>query len=160
MIKRKYTDEQLIAAVKDSRSIRQVLSKLGLKEAGGNYKTVGNHIKKLGLDAVGLKGQSWSKGLKNLNHKPCKPLEEILVDGSYCQTYKLKLRLIKLGLLEYKCYIEDCNIKDKWNSKPINLRLDHINGKNDDNRLENLRLICPNCDSQQETYCGRNKKRV
>ena len=160
MSKRKYTEEQLIEAVKQSRSVRQVLSRLGLREAGGNYKSVGNHIKELGIDTSNLKGKGWLKGEKNLNPKPAKPLKDILIDGSYTQTYKLKYRLIKEGLLDYKCSIKGCSITNTWNGKQINLRLDHINGKNDDNRLENLRLVCPNCDSQSETYCGKNKKRL
>ena len=86
-------------------------------------------------------------------------LEKILVDGSSYQSFKLKNRLLKVGLLEKRCYMEGCTITDSWNNKLINLRLDHINGKNDDNRLENLRLLCPNCDSQLETFCGRNKRK-
>lgn len=57
--------------------------------------------------------------------------------------------------VEYKCSI--CGIS-KWNDKPLTLRLDHINGNNKDDRLENLRWICPNCDSQSDTFCGRNIK--
>lgn len=160
MSKRKYTEEQLMSALKDCRSIRQILSKLGLKEAGGNYKTIKNHIKQLNLDVSGLKGKGWLRGSKNPKPKKARSLEDILVDGSYYPTYKLKYRLLRENMLEYKCSVQGCNIIDTWNGNPINLRLDHINGKNDDNRLENLRLICPNCDSQSDTYCGKNKKRV
>ena len=66
----------------------------------------------------------------------------------------MKARLIKEGYIEYKCAI--CGIKD-WLGQPLSLQLDHINGINDDHRLENLRLLCPNCHSQTDTYAGKNK---
>jgi len=70
-----------------------------------------------------------------------------------CSRSKIKNRIVKNGLLPYKCAI--CNI-DSWNNKPISLHLDHINGINNDNRLDNLRFLCPNCHSQTESYCGKN----
>lgn len=65
--------------------------------------------------------------------------------------------MLKSNLLQYRCYNVECCI-DFWLNKPISLQLDHINGINNDHRLENLRLLCPNCHSQTDTYCGRNKK--
>ncbi len=159
MNRRKYSDQQLIDGVKNSSSLRQLLGILNLRECGGNYKTVPHHIKRLGLDTSHWLGRGWLKGKTNPHRTFEKTLEELLVDGSNVQTYKFKKRLIKNGLLENKCYMEGCSITTEWNNKPINLRLDHINGKNDDNRLENLRLLCPNCDSQTETYCGKNKRK-
>lgn len=155
----KYDDNKLAEVVKVSRSIRQVLSKLGLREAGGNYKTIKNKIKELELNTNHFMGKGWLKGKNNPHKTYDRTLEEILIDGSNVQTYKLKTRLVKEGLLENKCYMEGCLITNTWNGKPIVLRLDHINGKNDDNRLVNLRLLCPNCDSQTETYCGKNKRK-
>ena len=66
----------------------------------------------------------------------------------------MKKRIIDNNLLEYKC--ECCGLEPFWNGKPLLMVLDHINGKNNDNRLENLRFVCSNCDSQLDTY----KKRV
>ncbi len=83
------------------------------------------------------------------------PLEEMLVENSACDRGSIKARLLKLGILENKCYI--CGLT-KWQGKPIVMRLDHINGMPNDHRLENLRMVCPNCDSQLPTFCGRNKK--
>jgi len=82
-------------------------------------------------------------------------LDEILVDNSpyIGGSTHLKNKLLKLKLLVYKCYI--CNIND-WNGKYLVLQLDHINGHKLDNRLNNLRLLCPNCHSQTETFCGKN----
>lgn len=81
------------------------------------------------------------------------PLEEILVEGSTYQSNKLRLRLLKAGLKEYRC--EKCN-NTEWNDQPIPLELNHINGDNSDNRLENLELLCPNCHAQTDSYRGKN----
>lgn len=150
---RSYTDNQFIEAVKTSTSVRQVLSKLGLKEAGGNYKVAQQRIKKLGISlADGANGQGWSKG-KTLG--PKKPIEYYLTENSHHQSHKLKKRLMAEGLKQHKC--ECCGITE-WNGKPAPIELDHINGNHHDNRLENLRILCPNCHAQTDTYRAKNKK--
>jgi hypothetical protein len=150
---RTYTDTQFIDAVETSTSIRQVLAKLGLKEAGGNYKVAQQRIEKLGISlADGPNGQSWSKG-KTLG--PKRPIEYYLTENSYHQSHKLKLRLIQEGIKTHQC--EECGITH-WNGKTTPIELDHINGNRYDNRLENLRILCPNCHAQTETYRGKNKK--
>jgi Zn finger protein HypA/HybF involved in hydrogenase expression len=92
------------------------------------------------------------------------PLELVLVENLNYGRCHLKRRLISLGLLNYYCANPECGLTE-WLGKPISLQLDHINGVNNDNRLENLRLLCPNCHSQTDTYSGkksnirsRNKK--
>ena len=81
-------------------------------------------------------------------------LEEILVeDSEYSGTTRIKIKLLKANLLSYECSL--CHIAE-WNGKSISLHLDHINGNRTDNRIENLRLLCPNCHSQTDTYSGKN----
>ena len=69
--------------------------------------------------------------------------------------YKIVRRLLRLGW-DYHC--AECGINE-WRGRPLRLHLDHINGISNDNRFENLRLVCPNCHSQTDTYCGRNRKK-
>lgn len=88
-----------------------------------------------------------------LNHME---LREIFCSNSNLKRSVVKQFILDNQLIPYICQI--CNLSNVWNSKQLILRLDHINGINDDYRLENLRFLCPNCDSQTSTYCGRNAK--
>jgi Zn finger protein HypA/HybF involved in hydrogenase expression len=153
-MKRKWTDEQLIEAVKNSLSVREVLQKIGVIPAGGSYKVFHNAIKRLNLNTDHFTGQGHLKG-KTHNWSPAIPLEDILIDGSITQSYKLKNKLLKENLIKNEC--DECGILE-WQGQKLSLHLDHINGINTDNRLENLRLLCPNCHSLTDTYCGKNKR--
>jgi hypothetical protein len=93
---------------------------------------------------------AWSKG-KSLTLN-----EEIFVADSNHSNEFVKNRIVKDGLLTYCC--DKCKI-DSWQNETIVLDLDHINGDNRDNRLDNLRYLCPNCHSQTDTYKGRNKNK-
>lgn len=151
---RTYTDEQFIEAVKTSMSYRQVLAKLGLKQAGGNYAVMKNRIKDMGLDTSHMTGQAHLKGKTHTYNR--RPLEELLTEDSTYASHKLKLRLIAEGIKQHKC--ECCGITE-WNGQPTPIELDHINGNHNDNRIENLRLLCPNCHAQTDTYRGKNKNK-
>ena len=102
MRSRKWTDQQLRSAVNESKSVRQVLSKLGLKAAGGNYTQINKFIKILLLDTHHFTGKGWSKGLVGIG-KPRMTLQEILVLGSYFQSYKLKKRLFEENVKHKSC---------------------------------------------------------
>jgi hypothetical protein len=154
MTKRGWTDEDLIFHCQNSKNKTEVLKKLGLSfHNSGNYQTVDKYIKKLNIDISHFEA--------GVSHNPPGTklsLEEILVeDSSYAKTSDLKDRLIKEGLLEYKCSVAECQLSD-WLGNKINLHLDHINGNRSDNRIENLRLLCPNCHSQTETYCRGTRR--
>lgn len=149
-------NEELIEKfVKESYSYAQVLKKLELKPIGGNYRILKNKIKKLNLDISHFTGKGHLKGKTHNWNNTKIPLEEILVEQSTYQSYKLKNRLLKENILENKCC--ECGLENKWNGKELSLHLDHINGISSDNRIENLRLLCPNCHSQTSTYAGKNK---
>jgi hypothetical protein len=150
-MKARYTQAQLIEAVQTSTSIRQVLSKLGLVEAGGNYSVVRHRIRRLGLSTDHFTGQGWRKG----THVPCfpaSPLSKLLQTGTRVQSYKLKKRLFAEGLKVRRC---DWCGNTEWLGQPIPLELDHINGDQTDNRIENLRILCPNCHALTQTYRGK-----
>lgn len=82
------------------------------------------------------------------------PLEQVLVENSTYARHNLKRRIIKDKLIDYKCVC--CGNIGEHNSQPLVLQLDHINGINNDHRLENLRFLCPNCHTQQDTYAAKN----
>lgn len=105
-----------------------------------------------GVDLSHFSGQGWSRGVKR-GRRPRQPLEDVLVAGTRVTTSNLRERLIDEGVLERVCAGCDRAI---WEALPIPLELDHINGDRTDNRLENLRLLCPNCHAQTPTYRGRN----
>ena len=153
MTKRTWTHEQLNKAVKESHSTREVLNKLGLKPAGGNYAQFRKYQSEYNIDISHFNGRGWSKG-KTLGPKPNIPLSEILVQHSTYQSNQLRKRLIRENILPYQCDI--CK-GTEWLDKPIPLELDHINGIRTDHRLENLRLLCPNCHAQTTNYRGKNK---
>jgi len=155
MRKRSWTVEQLKKAIKSSYSYRSVLGKLGLKEAGGNYSQIKKYITEYNLDIKHFKGRAWNKGLKGIG-KPLIPLQKILVKNSSFQSFKLKKRLFKEGLKPQYC--EKCGWKKRSIDGRLPLELDHINGDSRDNRLKNLRILCPNCHSLQLTHRGRNRK--
>ena len=152
---RSWTDEELAQAVSISRSYRMVLIKLHLIPAGGNYEQIKRRINELGLSIDHFTGAGWNIGLQ-FNPKPTRPLEELLVVGSAAQSYGLKRRLFQEGLKRPEC--EMCGWHEMSVDGRIPVELDHINGDHHDNRLENLRVLCPNCHSLQITHRGRNKK--
>src|SRR3954469_23640116 len=85
------------------------------------------------------------------------PLSEILVEHSTFSRGHLKERLYGEGLKQRRC--ELCGQGEEWRGQPMSLILDHINGAADDNRFENLRIVCPNCAATFETHCGRQNRR-
>lgn len=135
---------------------QEQLKLLGLRVAGGNYKTLYAHIDEYKIDTSHWTGQGHLRG-RTHTWAPKVPLDEILIENSRYRggSYKLKHRLLTLGLLRPLCSL--CGIFE-WQGLPLRLQLDHINGIPTDNRLENLRLLCPNCHSQTESYCGKNKR--
>ena len=145
--------ESLCALIACSQTFSDVLRHFGLNHQGGNCRTLKRRLIEDDIDFSHIRqGRNSTKGLRSGGFEI--PLSEILIEQStYTNRWRLKRRLIKAGLLIERCVI--CGQNPVWNEQPLMLVLDHINGKNNDNRLENLRLLCPNCNSQTETFCGR-----
>lgn len=156
MKRRSWTSEQLKDAVRTSGSFRQVLTKLHLREAGGNYVQLQKYVKEYELDTSHFHGKLWNKGLK-LPYNPKIPLEHLLRTGVQFPSYKLKIRLFRANLKSPKC--EECGWAQRTADGYLPTELDHINGDTSDNRIENLRILCPNCHSLKPTHRGRNKRR-
>lgn len=156
MRKKKWTGKQLREFTKNVYSVRQLLKKLQLKEAGGNYTQIKKYLNIYKIDTSHFRGKAWNRGLKEIG-KPLIPIEKILVTKSTFQSFKLKKRLFSDKLKPEHC--ELCGWSKRSKDGRLPLELDHINGDRYDNRLENLRILCPNCHSLQETHRGRNIKR-
>jgi hypothetical protein len=148
----KLTRERLVAAVNGATSFRQVLVRLDVAPYGGNYGVLRRALTRHNIDTSQFVGRGWSRGRKL---SPRKPLAAYLGNAAPITSYKLKNRLLREGLLERRC--ASCG-HTEWQAQPIPLELDHINGDNRDNRLENLRLLCPNCHALTPTY--RSKRRI
>ena len=158
MNKKLYTEEEFVDAVRKSKSYSEVCRLIGLSPKGGNLKTVKNKIVKLGLDISHFTFQRWNKGLTSEMHTSIKkkPIEEILVENSGWSSHGLKLRLFREGVKEKRC--ERCG-RTEWEGNEIPLELHHINGIHNDNRIENLQILCPNCHALTDNYSGKSSKR-
>ena len=153
--KRSWSETQLKNAVKNSKSYRNVIQLLGLRPTGGNYDQVKKYIREYDLPTKHFTGKLWSKGLK-IPFRPIIDLKDILVKNSTYQSFKLKKRLFSVRLKEPKC--EKCGWAQISVDGRLPLELDHINGDRHDNRIENLRILCPNCHSLQITHRVKNTK--
>ena len=150
-----WSKEKLTEAVKSSFSLRQVINKLGLKPAGGNYTQINKFIKQYNLNNSHFRGKGWSRGMIGIG-KPRLSLAQILTKNNTFQSFKLEKRLFKANLKRRCC--EECGWNRTSADGRLPLELDHINGDSSDNRLENLRVLCPNCHSLKPTHRGRNRK--
>lgn len=145
--------DELQKIIDESSSLCDVLRKLNYKKFSNNCKTLKERIveDKLCLDKM----ETNRVDAQNCTNRYTD--QEMFKINSNCDSKNIKARILKKNLLEYKCQI--CGIGNQWNGKKLVLQLDHINGDITDNRLENLRYICPNCHSQTETYAGKKNKK-
>lgn len=136
-----------------SRSCSEVLRKLGLRPAGGNHKTIYKYLARWEISTAHFDQDAIRR---EALHRPPKPLAELLVEHSTYHRGHLKRRLLAEGIKQPIC--ELCGQGNTWRGRPLALILDHINGVADDNRLENLRIVCPNCAATFDTHCGRKNR--
>ncbi len=158
-------DTQLPDIVKESKAVAEVIRRLGLNSNSGSLMSkIKWRIDFLGLDISHFTGSSWSKGktrfdddrLNKQAEKIATPWKQAFRKNSRINNVCLLKRLILSGKREYRCAL--CRLSS-WQDKPLRLRLDHIDGDSTNNVETNLRLLCPNCDSQTDTFCRGLKKR-
>jgi hypothetical protein len=149
-----YDEDSARRAVASSRCYSEALRKLGLRPAGGNHSIFRKYVDEVWkiptehFDASAIRKVA-------LRHDAI-PLSAVLVEGSTYSRATLKRRLYDEGLKARRC--EQCGQGEIWCGKRVSLSLDHINGVPDDNRLENLRILCPNCNAALDTHCGRKNR--
>ena len=134
--------------------MNEVMQRLGYRASTGRSREpIKKHILELRLEIPVPDPHENTKKARETRRIPD---EDYFVQGKERKGADLRKRLLN-GYKENKCEI--CGLPGFWNNKELKLHVDHINGDHFDNRLENLRLICPNCHSQTDTYCGKNIKR-
>lgn len=143
--------EELNKIVLESKCYKDILLKLGYKSIAG--ATQNNLKERLIFENISCDHFQHYYSIKNIKNNTTK-LED-LIENSKKDNHSIKNFLIKTKTIEYKCL--HCNNDGKWNGKELSLQLDHINGVNNDNRIENLRFLCPNCHTQTDTHSGKNK---
>ena len=152
----RFDEQQLRAAIKDSRSWAEALRKLGYRSAGGNWRTLQKYAAAWSIDTSHF--DPWaasSAALSRSRGKPI-PIAEAMVENSTYKRVHLKRRLFEEGIKDRSC--EMCGQNEIWRGARMALILDHINGVPNDHRLENLRILCPNCAATLGTHCGRKNE--
>ena len=140
-----FTDEEFIQIINSSTSMLEIQHKLGYFGEGNNTEVIKNRCLQLGLSLKHLTGSSSSPIQRTK--------ENVFCENSTASQTVLR-RWYSKENIDYKCTI--CGLPGEWQGKPLTLTLDHINGINNDDRLENLRWVCPNCDRQLDTFAGKN----
>ena len=153
----RYTERAAREAIAASKSYSEALRRLGMRAAGGNHATLRKYaegIWRIPTDHFDPRAYQRIQ----LAARAGRPLSEYLTRNSTYSRASLKKRLFDEGLKQRSC--ELCGVSEEWRGRPMSLILDHVNGIANDNRLENLRIVCPNCAATLDTHCGRNKPRV
>ena len=138
----KVSDEKIIEACKSSLSMALACSKVDMPFSSFKRRaqTLGVYIPNQG-----------GKGM----YKPLKTLQDVFDGKVHMKAAHLKFRLVQEGYKEYVC--EECGVGDEYNNKPLVHELEHIDGNNKNNSLDNLKILCPNCHSQTPTFRGRKR---
>ena len=142
-------------------NFKAVFIHIGVKSfRSPTYEYLRKKLTELGVkhDHIG-RGHEWIRKngpimLKRARLEGRTPNEVMFSENSVIDRGTIKNRILKESLLPYSCYM--CGNLGTWQRKPLTLTLDHINGINNDHRLDNLRFLCPNCDSQMPTYGSKN----
>lgn len=140
------TDQEFIKICNDSDSMLSAARKMNI-----SFSTFKRKAKRLNCYNT---NQFWNKGKTSLSDFRIKSKysDSIFVENSKVTREYIKSLIIKEKLIDYKC--SECDIVNSWRGRNLSLHLDHRNGIRNDNRLDNLRFLCPNCHSQTESYCS------
>ena len=147
---RNYSLEEFQQICDESESVREVVQKLGYApNGGGTAARIKRDIENNNIDISHFTGQAHTKNIGKYKT----PIEDYLTNKVKITSHKLRLRLLKEGIFEYKCA---CCGNSEWLGQPIPLELHHKDGNKDNNNLDNLELRCPNCHYFTETYKTKN----
>jgi predicted RNA-binding Zn-ribbon protein involved in translation (DUF1610 family) len=154
----KYTREMLANAARQSQSMSQLMTSLGLRLSGGSHAHLKRRLAALEIDTTHFLGRRCNSGAGHTGGAAKKqPLERLVIRHPLQapeRAERLRTALIQLGRT-YVC--EACGLGPEWNGNALVLELDHINGLRYDNRPANLRFLCPNCHAQTTSYGIRNR---
>lgn len=149
--------EEFVDLVSKSRTLNDILSCFGMRNMGGNHNTFWRRVRYEQLDEERIRQRfkdNQREALRVAN--VAVPDIDVFVENSTYSRTHLKRRIILKNLIPYTC--SGYGLGSQWNSKPLALQLEHINGVFNDNRLSNLCFLCPNCHSQTETFAGRKNR--
>jgi hypothetical protein len=147
----RYSEEAARDAIASSLSYAEALRRLGMCDRGGSWRVLQRWVAIWDIPTDHF--DPYARSAARAKERG-RPLEALLVDGSTIGSSKLKQRLYDAGLKTPVC--ELCGQGEMWQGRRMSLILDHVNGKRADNRLANLRIVCPNCNATLDTHCGRN----
>lgn len=148
-----YSEKEAREAISSSYSWAESLRKLGLCPTGGGWRVLKKYAEIWEISTEHFDPAR----VREANVRTRKrPLKELLVENSSCSRQNLKRRLFQEGLKEPRC--EQCGQDENWRGRRVALILDHINGVRNDNRIENLQIVCPNCAATLDTHCGRKNR--
>jgi len=153
---RTWTDAQLLDAIARCTNFTDVIRALGLRAAGGNHLTVKRHAKRLNADTSHFTSDRRVRGIRAYQRSRAPTFEEIFRRDSRVSGQTVRRYALLFEVRPHAC--AECGNPGTHHGKPLTLQLDHANGIYNDNRVENLRWLCPNCHSQTETFAGRRSR--
>jgi hypothetical protein len=149
----RYSEAEARAAIQVSQSWSEALRRLGMCHTGGGHAVLRKYAALWKISTEHFDPYAAARGPRVRRRKP---MAEILVEHSTFSRKHLKERLYEAGLKQPVC--ELCGQGDTWRGRPMGMILDHVNGVSNDHRLENLRIVCPNCAATLDTHCARARR--